>query len=137
MLIPISPLKFRKRTGRTRARKGAAPTPPPPVALTLVAASYISTPSQKVRMEFDRAIDAAGLDGAEIVVDVAADSAKYRATGTVTVIDPATIEVGLESMEFFIGEGVHLTASGDTGIVAADDGGTWAGVDFIELPFAS
>ena len=109
----------------------------PPVALTLVAASYIATPAQKVRLEFDRAIDAAGLDGAEIVVDVAADSAKYRATGTVTIVDAETIEIGLESMEFFIGEGVHLTASAETGIVAVDDSGTWAGVDFIELPFTS
>jgi hypothetical protein len=29
-----------------------------------------------------------------------------------------------------------LTATGATGIVAVDDGGTWAGVDDVELPYS-
>ena len=46
-----------------------------------------------------------------------------------------TIEVTLEFASDYFGPGTLLTAGAGTGIVAADDGGAWAGVAGLELPF--
>ena len=117
-----------------RKRRRAVPTPPPPTALTLVAAAYDTGVS--VTLTFDRAIDAAGLVGDQInVVDVPGGNALYAGTGGVTVLSPETIQVSLVPAGEVTSGGLVLNASADTGIVADDDGGTWAGAAQLALPF--
>src|SRR5687768_2010592 len=65
ILAPVFP-KFRRRA-RPKRTPPAPPPPPPPVALTLVAASYEAGAS--VTLVFDRAVDAAGLDAGQVMVN--------------------------------------------------------------------
>ncbi|HEV2296749.1 MAG TPA: hypothetical protein VGR35_23105 [Tepidisphaeraceae bacterium] len=88
-----------------------------------------------VTLTFDRAIDVAGLVGSAIVVEDAGAGLRFEATGLVTIIDPQTVRIGLgETGPSGTAENT-LTASGGTGIVAVDDGGMWAGVTELVLPF--
>jgi hypothetical protein len=125
MLLPPVP-RSRRRRGRQKR---------PAAVLTLVQASYQSAvPS--IRLKFDRAVDASGLVGTQVVVaDGPVNGLRYDAQGDVTVIDPRTIEIGLVDIESYAGPDVRLTASAGTGIAAVDDGGTWPGVTNLLLPF--
>ena len=106
------------------------------MALTLVAASYETGAS--VTLVFDRAVDAAGLDAGQVMVNDLAEppGVQYVGTGLVAQPDPQSVQIGLSPSG---GEptvpGVTLTASPLTGIVAVDDGGTWGGVFGMTLPF--
>ena len=122
-------LPAKRRVGRGRKRAIAAPVVAP---LTLVSAALLP---DSVRLTFDRAVDAAGLDGAAIAVDSYESGATYVGTNAFAQPGPATIEVTLEFASDYFGPGTLLTASSATGIVAADDGGAWAGVTGLELPF--
>jgi hypothetical protein len=131
MLIPTIPI-FRKRHGRERPPARVLP-------LSLVQATYLSggEGGPAIRLAFDRAIDVSGLVGTQIVIaDGSINGLRYDAQGDLTVIDPQTIEIGLVDIESWAGPDVRLTASAASGIVAADDGGTWAGVTNLMLPFA-
>jgi hypothetical protein len=106
-----------------------------PAALTLVAA-LIYPVGPRIRLQFDRAIDVGGRDGSQIIVDAGdITSLVYVATGSATLLDPATVEI--ELVETGPTEGVQmlLTASATNRIVATDDGGTWAGCTDLVLPF--
>jgi hypothetical protein len=134
MLIP-GPILFRRRRDR-RPRPPLAP--PAPASLALVQASYQpgGQGEPSIRLMFDRAIDASGLVGNQIVIaDGSIAGLRFDAMGDVTIIDPQTIEMGLTDIESFAGPDVRLTASAASGIVAVDDGGTWAGVTDLLLPF--
>jgi hypothetical protein len=111
------------------------PDAPPPAALVLASASYdFNGPS--VMLEFDRAIDIAGLDGAQISVnDGAFTGLIFAATGPAMLVDPQTVEIDLVSTGPSAGIDVRLTASAASGIVAVNDGGTWPGVMNLVLPF--
>jgi hypothetical protein len=133
MLTPVAPLRPRKHPPQRYARLG--PPPAPPVALTLVAAAIYPV-GPRIRLQFDRAIEVGGRDGSQIIVDAGdITSLVYVATGPATLIDPATVEI--ELVETGPTEGIQmlLTATAATGIVAADDGGTWAGCTDLVLPF--
>jgi hypothetical protein len=103
--------------------------------LTLVSATYVAGIS--IELTFDRAIDIAGLVGSQITVDDSAPlNIRFVATGAASLTGPATVLIELEEGEsWFGGSGIQLNASAATGIVADDDGGTWAGVTDLELPF--
>ena len=128
MLTP-PPVKYpRRRRRRLRPRSS-----PPPAALTL--ASAIETEGV-LTLAFDRAIDIGALDGSQIIVDDGAiTGTQWQAVGAATLIDPATVEIGLVEVGPWAGPDMRLSATAGTGIVAADDGGTWAGVSDLELPF--
>src|SRR5688500_7212522 len=132
LLFPIA--RFRKRRGKTRR---VPPAPPPPAALTLVSAvleSFEDDP--RVRLTFGRAIDLTGFDPAMIFVEDPVGSAfAFVGAGVFDVPDAQSVVVALAVDGLATGAVTVLTASPDTGIVADDDGGTWAGVTALPLPF--
>ncbi len=61
---------------------------------------------------------------------------QWQGFATPTVIGGETVQVPMQNTGATApGAGVLLNASGSTGIVAVDDGGTWAGVTDQTLPF--
>jgi hypothetical protein len=122
----------RRRVGRKRG-VGAASSPGP-AALTLVSAVY--SPATAITLTFDRPIDISAIVGSAIRVnDGVNESTLWQATGSVTLMDPVTVELGLAVLGPPQGPGVTLTALGTNGIVAVDDGAAWAGAVHVELPF--
>jgi hypothetical protein len=126
MLTPAL-LPFRRRRPRPRRKPPGAPA-----ALTLVAATY--DPGTSVTLTFDRAVSAAALDASQIsVYDAAGTGWFYSGTGA-GVVAGNSVTVTLLENEGAEGP-TRVTATALTGIVAVDDGGTWAGVTDLELPF--
>jgi hypothetical protein len=127
LLIPTIPFIGKRRKPQT----------PPPAALTLVEASYSTDDGALVRLKFDRAIDIAGIDESQIGVKdgLSLHQQLVGNAGGVVVIDPQTIDVYLVASGAYAGADQLLTATGATGIVAVDDGGTWAGVSDLALPY--
>ncbi len=131
MLKPTAP-PFRKRRKPAEKKR---PAPAPAATLTLVEAAYDEV-AQTIRLTFDRAIDIAGLDGTQIVVDDGAiTGTRYEAVGTATLDGPAAVVIGLLELGPSEDPGTLLSAGAGTGIVAVDDGGTWSGVTDVALPF--
>jgi hypothetical protein len=58
-----------------------------------------------------------------------------NATGPVELSDPQTVNVYLVITGPYSEPNVLLSATENSGIVAADDGGTWAGVTDVPLPY--
>jgi hypothetical protein len=109
--------------------------PAPPVALTLVSASY-DLDSGSVILAFDRAVNASAYDPAQITLDDGVYAGGlFVGSGPATVVNPTTIQVFLEQVGSPTVSDVELSATALTGIVAVDDGGTWEGVTNLVLPF--
>jgi hypothetical protein len=102
-----------------------------------VAATYFGDfEPARVRLSFDRAIDASAIDGTQIIVhDPDLFARIFDGTGGWMMIDPATIEITLVSLGGWGDGGITLTASATTGIVGVDDGGEWAGATDLPMPF--
>ena len=133
-MLTIPPTPFRNRRGRPLRRPPAAAPPVPPVALVLVSAIYDA--GAAVTLTFDRAIDIAGLDGSVIIVEDGVHSQfRYAGTWGATLLSPVTVQIELAGVEEFVGPDIRLDAGITNGIVAVDDGGTWAGASDLELPF--
>jgi hypothetical protein len=127
IIVPLIPFRRRRKAG------GAAQAPP--VALTLVSASY-DTDEFSVTLAFDRAVDATGLDASAITLqDGEFAVGSFVGSGPATVVNPTTIKVFLEEIGGPTVNDVELSATALTGIVAVDDGGTWGGVTGLVLPF--
>jgi len=123
----------RRRIGRKR--KAATVATQPAAELVLVAAGY-SKDVYTLTLTFDRPIALVDFDGAAITVnDDTQLSLSFAATGTATITAPDTLVLGLDEIGSPTGPGQTFTASGETGIVAVDDGGTWAGASNQALPF--
>jgi len=106
------------------------------VALVLVEAVYPFQTLEVLRLRFDRAINIAELDGTQIIVnDGFIEGQLCEATGPATLLDARTLRVGVVAIPGPIMPNLLLTATGATGIVAVDDGGAWAGVTNLQLPF--
>jgi hypothetical protein len=129
MLLPQTPT-FRKHRGGFRLPPGGRG---PAVALTLVAATWEESPS--VTLVFDRPIDVSAMDVALVRVDIAPLGFTYLGYQAPILVNPTTVQILLSGIEEYAGPGVILSAPADTGIVASDDGGTWAGVADLPLPF--
>ena len=123
------------KTHRKRYRVKLKAAPPPPVALTLVAAEFHSAGSPWLRVTFDRAVDIAGIDVAAFYVNDDNSDEAYGGTGTATLVSAAQVQVSMVIVHAATGPGTQLTVGADSGIVAVDDGGTWAGVTVLALPF--
>ena len=132
--MQFPPTFITARPPRHRRRREVATSPPPPAALTLVSAGYAE--GQWVEMTFDRAIDISAIEVTAISVD---DGLVYgmilRGTGSATLTNPTTVRVPVSELAPSGSVSITLTASAATGIVAEDDGGTWAGVSELPLPF--
>ncbi len=133
-MLTIPRTKYPRRLhDRLRPRASATPTPVP-VALNLVAAEYED--SLWIRLTFDRPIDIAALVGNAIIVDDGAISGvQWEAQGTATLLTPVTVQIGLLDITSWSSPDVRLNAGATTGIVAVNDGGTWAGATNLLLPF--
>jgi hypothetical protein len=129
MLLPQTST-FRKHRGGFRLPPGGRG---PAVALTLVAATWEESPS--VTLVFDRPIDVSAMDVALVRVDIAPLGFTYLGYQAPILVNPTTVQILLSGIEEYAGPGVILSAPADTGIVASDDGGTWAGVADLPLPF--
>ena len=134
-MISLPPAK-RKSVGRWAGASAAAvPTPPPPQTLVLMSAYYDENEAI-LTLAFDRAVDASGLAAAQITVtDGSFNSHTYAGSGPASVVSPTTIQVTLAITGAAAAGPVTMDASALTGIVAVDDGGTWAGVSELGLPF--
>jgi len=127
IIVPLIPFRRRRKAG------GAVQAPP--AALTLVSATY-DIETESVILSFDRAVDVAGFDPAAITVqDGVYAAGLFVGSGPATVVNPTTIQVFLEQIGSPTVSDVELWATAGTGIVAVDDGGTWAGVTAVVLPF--
>jgi hypothetical protein len=115
----------------------AKPTPPPapPQTLVLVSASYDeSVPA--VFLTFDRAVDAAAFVAAQVIVnDGSIAPGIWGGVGPAGILAPTQIAVSLERLGDAPVGPVMLSATASTGLTAVDDGGTWAGVSGVGLPF--
>ena len=104
------------------------------MALTLTAATY-DPEGPTVTIAFDRAVDLAGFDPSQVTVDDAGDTGFSDAgSGVSAVPTPQSVTVALTPTGSAEGATV-MNATASTGIVAADDGGTWAGVTALALPW--
>ena len=132
MLI-IPPTKFRKHGGRTKPQRA---TQAPPAQELILESAVFDNDTVTVTLTFDRAIDIAGIVvGGDIIVnDAAVTGNLYEAYGA-TLAAPNIVSVNLQVVGEPTGALTTLTASAATGIVAVDDGGTWAGTTNTELPF--
>ena len=130
-MLTIPPTKFRKHR-RPLKKRGRAPV----AALTLVSASYDSG-ELELTLTFDRAIDIAGIDPSVIrVYDGGAALAVYQGAADGATLDgPATLRLVMEEFGESAAGPVLLVASAESGIVATDDGGTWAGAESLPLPY--
>ncbi len=131
-MLKIPPSLFRKDRGRPQRRTTITT---PPVALNLVAAEYDQSVS--VTLTFDRDIDITSLVAGEVSVNDGPEAIRYVGSGTATLVMPTKVVIGLAEDG---GQGapfITLTAGAGNGIVAVDDGGTWAGVMNLVLPFPS
>src|SRR5215203_3799939 len=115
--VPPTIIPARPRVGRKRTRGASPPTPPPPVALTLVAASYDSDTS--VTLVFDRAVNIAGLDASQLQIDDHDGTGfRYLGTGAGSLAGPETVVVALVNDGGAEDGPTRLNASATTGIVA-------------------
>src|SRR5688500_3188383 len=118
-----------------RSRKrGETPAPTPPGApLVLVSASW--EVGGAVTVTFDRAVDVSGIVPAALVVNDGPTGFTYQGISLLEQPTAQTLAVECSGTSEYEGPSVMLNVSSVIGIVAADDGGTWAGVTDLELPF--
>ena len=116
----------RKRGGQTRVSP----------ALTLALATYQDLNPSELLLTFDRAIDLADFDGAAIVVnDAAITGMRWQGTEDVGQPDDTTVRITLTATGPATPGPLTMSAGANNGIVAVDDGGQWAGVTNVGLPF--
>src|SRR5687767_5650602 len=116
-------------------RKRRAAAKAPAAALTLLEAAFDEV-AQTLRLTFDRAIDVAGLAAGQLVVsDGSMTGTQYEGAGPGTLDGPAAVVIALLELGPTEDPGTLLTAGPANGIVAIDDGGTWAGATDLPLPF--
>src|SRR4051812_42060036 len=114
---------------RRKRLQSARPKPAPPTTGPVLIAATWNAESSYVQLQFDRAIDASGREPTAIVVDDQAETGlKFEADGGITIVNPTTVRLGMESTSDAVQTGVHLTATTANGIVSADDDEAWSGV---------
>jgi hypothetical protein len=91
--------------------------------------------SLALTLTFDRAVDIAGIDAAQLAVQDEADTGLAYGGASAVMGGDATVVV-VTLIVTGAGEGpTVMNASAATGIVAVDDGGVWGGVTNLALPF--
>jgi hypothetical protein len=136
MLLPATPLIYRKRKIPPRRMRRVAPPTPPAQELILEAAAFLPGGPPLLVLTFDRAIDLNALVGSAITVrDGVGSGWLWQATLGWEMLDATSAQFVLDFVEEASGPGVILNATGASGIVAVDNAGTWAGATDLELPF--
>ena len=133
-MLLFPPPIFRKRRGHERPPN--APPPAPPAALVLVAAAYDENDAI-VFLTFDRPVNVAAFDGSAVFLgDPTFNSTAYAGTSPAYLDAPTVVRVVLTATGPYFNTEVDLNVSGVNGIVAVDDGGTWAGTGgILFLPY--
>ena len=120
MLIIPPPLIRRVRPPTPRSGK-RSPTPPPPTAPVMVAASFVrdeSGTTGTLSLSFDIAVDASGLAPAEVVVVDGPAAFVFAGAGAAVVVASDTIEIPMSYVGEASAPDVTLDASASNGIVA-------------------
>lgn len=129
-MLKVPPIPFIRRR---RARR--SPTQAP-AALVLQAAEMINFEPPVLRVRFDRAIDVSAIDVGQITVNYPSGPGfEYVGEEVTGAPDPETFELAMTELGSATGSQDVLNATGATGIVAVDDGGTWPGVTELLLPY--
>jgi hypothetical protein len=124
-VIPAKPPRHRKRK--------SVPASSAPAPLVLVSAVYDA--GAGVTLTFDRAVEIGAMDAGAITVNDGAIMGFVYEGVVASPSGPAMVVVDLGGVEESSDPVTQLTATAANGIVAADDGGAWAGVTDLELPF--
>ena len=124
---------LRKIPAQTIQRRPPKPRKPAECS-TLVSATW--SVSTWVRLTFDRAVNIAGIDVSTVTIaDNWTTDGFFGGDGAATMVDAQTVQVPLDYLHSSPGgSGVLLTVTDASGIVAVDDGGTFAGVTDFEVP---
>ena len=126
-MLTIPPTKFRRHR-RPFKKHGRA-------ALTLVAAAF-NADDLYLTLTFDRAINIAAIDAGQFqVFDGVFNFRSYVGDGTPTLQGPAIVRVNVTELGATGAGVVAMSAGAENGVVASDDGGTWAGATNLSLPF--
>jgi hypothetical protein len=108
---------------------------PPGLPLMLQEGTYFPD-TGILQLFFHRAVDLSGFNGAAFLFkDGVTHFLTYTANGSTVEPDGNGFNVGLTAGGAYTGGDTLLTVSALSGIKAVDDGGTWAGVVDLELPF--
>jgi hypothetical protein len=127
----ITPNPTRRRPPLHRVRPSV-----PPETLVLTAAAY-DFAGHVLTLTFDRPVNiAAGVNVSAIVVDDSDTGNRYRGSAPATLSGPSAVQLTLALVGPVSVPNTFLTAGPNTGIAAANDGGTWAGVSGKQVPFA-
>src|SRR5688572_18701086 len=120
-----------------RVHRKRRPTAPAPATLTLIEAEFTYVgPGATLRLEFDRAINLDGFNPSQVTVqDPGGTGWAFAGTGVIDTPDAQTVVVEMGMTGESTGAFISVSATGATGIVAVDDGATWAGVSNLELPY--
>jgi hypothetical protein len=124
--IPRKPMKYKPRV----------PAPAPFLQTLALISAFYDESVPAVFLTFDRAVDASALVASQVIVnDGSIAPGIYGGVGAAGILSPTQIAVTLERLADAPVGPVTLTATASTGLVAVDDGGTWAGVADVGLPF--
>jgi hypothetical protein len=134
--MPNLPSFIPAKPRRRRKRRQIVQSPPGPAALNLTEADA-DTDKGTVTLTFDRDVDVSAMDVTAIRVGSSDTGSLYQGDGPPTVFGGQIVIVNLIVIDTFSGSDVELSADADNGIVAVDDGGTWAGCSELALPFGS
>jgi hypothetical protein len=127
LIIPRIP--FRRQRSKQPAQRA------PGVALNLTKGVFFDA-EPAVELTFDRAIDIASINPSAIQVnDDEITGNLFAGTSGATLANASTVHLPLTVIGVSEGGRVLLSATDASGIEAMDDGGTWAGVSDLELPF--
>ena len=127
-MVTIPPAKHASQ--RTKVRPALIAAPP----LVLVAANYDTTVLE-LFLTFDRAIDITSIDVGAFIVHDGEDGNVVAGFGTPDIGTPNQVLVYMAWVGDYGGPDLRMTAGAGNGIVAADDGGVWAGVTDMVMPF--
>ena len=123
-IIPAKPRVYRRRI-----------TPLAIAPLVLVSVDY-EPDEPGVNLVFDRAIDISAIDvSAFAIADGNIVGCLWTGTGTPYLPAPNWVQIVLVRGADFSADDVRLTVGAGNGIVAGDDGGTWAGCAGLVLAF--
>ena len=127
IFLPAKPRISRKR------RAVLASSNEPGAPLTLV--SGVWEVGGLVTLTFDRAVDVAGIVPTAFIVHDGPTGFSYQGISVYDHSTPQTVTVEMGGIAEYEGPRVLLDAASANGIVAVDDGGTFAGVTGLELPW--
>ena len=118
----------------SRSRNTVRPAMARAAPLVLVSA-YYDGDAPGVHLVFDRAIDASAAVVTAFTVIDAPESIHFVGSGEPSPQSETEVLIFLTNVGTASGLDVLLTAGAGNGIVASDDGGMWAGVVDLALPF--